>query len=122
MRVLVCGGRDLTDAAWVADRLGRLHAKRPITLLVHGAAPGADLAAELWARSAQVDYHAYPARWRADGPTSAGPRRNQRMLDAERDGLELVVAFPGGRGTADMVRRAAAAGVRIWEPGPRRPV
>jgi hypothetical protein len=28
---------------------------------------------------------------------------------------DLVVAFPGGRGTADMVRRANAAGVRVME-------
>lgn len=28
---------------------------------------------------------------------------------------DLVVAFPGARGTADMVRRARAAGVRVVE-------
>jgi hypothetical protein len=33
------------------------------------------------------------------------------MLDMEKP--DLVVAFPGGRGTADMVRRAKAAGVRV---------
>jgi len=27
-----------------------------------------------------------------------------------------VVAFPGGRGTEDMVRRAAAAGLKVWFP------
>lgn len=26
---------------------------------------------------------------------------------------DLVVAFPGGRGTADMVRRATAAGIEV---------
>jgi predicted Rossmann-fold nucleotide-binding protein len=35
------------------------------------------------------------------------------MLDMKPDG---VVAFPGGDGTADMVRRARAAGVKVWEP------
>jgi hypothetical protein len=30
-------------------------------------------------------------------------------------GPDLVVAFPGGRGTADMVRRAKAAGCEVLE-------
>jgi len=41
----------------------------------------------------------------------AGPLRNQRMIDEGRP--DLVVAFPGGKGTADMVRRAEAAGVKV---------
>jgi len=34
--------------------------------------------------------------------------RNQEMLDS---GIDLVVAFPDGRGTADMLRRVQLAGV-----------
>lgn len=52
---------------------------------------------------------------RADWATygdSAGPRRNQEMVDS---GLDLLIAFPGGMGTADMVRRAKAAGVPVEE-------
>ena len=30
---------------------------------------------------------------------------------------ELVIAFPGGDGTADMVERAKAAGIEIIEAG-----
>jgi len=43
----------------------------------------------------------------------AGPLRNQRMLDEGKP--DLVVAFPGGGGTKDMVRRAVSAGVAIHE-------
>jgi hypothetical protein len=50
--------------------------------------------------------------WKRHGP-AAGPMRNQRMLDW---GPDLVVAFAGGKGTADMVRRARAAGVDVIEP------
>jgi len=32
------------------------------------------------------------------------------MADA---GADLCIAFPGGRGTADMVRRARAAGIPV---------
>lgn len=42
---------------------------------------------------------------------SAGPRRNKQMLDEGRP--DLVVAFEGGRGTADMVKQAKAAGVEV---------
>jgi hypothetical protein len=53
-----------------------------------------------------------PADWKAHG-RAAGPIRNQRMIDEHRP--ELVVAAPGGRGTADMVRRARAAGIEVFE-------
>ena len=43
----------------------------------------------------------------------AGPLRNQRMLDEGKP--DLVVAFPGGGGTKDMVRRSVKAGVPIHE-------
>lgn len=46
--------------------------------------------------------------------TSAGLARNQRML--EQCSPSAVIAFPGGRGTADMVRRAEAAGLPVWRP------
>ena len=44
----------------------------------------------------------------------AGPIRNQRMLDAGQP--DLVVAFEGGRGTADMITRTKRAGIEILEP------
>lgn len=45
----------------------------------------------------------------------AGPDRNQRMIDEGRP--DLVVAFPGGRGTADMIRRATEAGIEVFRIG-----
>lgn len=48
---------------------------------------------------------------------AAGPIRNQHMIDTAKP--DLVVSFPGGAGTADMVRRAKAAGVRVIEVEPR---
>jgi len=37
------------------------------------------------------------------------------MLDEGK--ADLVVAFPGGRGTANMLSQARAADVRVWQPG-----
>jgi len=54
------------------------------------------------------------ANWAGLG-RKAGPIRNQEMLDQGRP--NMVVAFPGGRGTADMVRRARGAGVEVIEVG-----
>jgi hypothetical protein len=113
--VLVCGGRDYNDRRHVFDTLDRLHREQgPIARLVHGDAPGADRLSDAWGRQAGVDVKPYAADWRRFG-RSAGPRRNRKMLAEERAHLDLVVAFPGGNGTADMVAIARAAGVDVLE-------
>ncbi len=112
MRVLVCGGRDYADLEAVKETLYELHDRTPIAALVQGGAPGADALARLWAWANQVPLHTFAADWKAHGK-AAGPIRNQQMLDEGKP--DLVVAFPGGKGTADMVRRAKAAGVRVLE-------
>jgi hypothetical protein len=108
MRVIVCGGRDCDDGEAIYHALAELSGRPTI---VHGAARGADRLAGRVARGLCLDVEAYPADWQRHGK-GAGPIRNQQMLDA---GADLVIAFPGGRGTADMVRRARAAGVPVRE-------
>jgi UDP-N-acetylmuramoylalanine-D-glutamate ligase len=107
MRVLVCGGRDYDDKTLMFKVLDSLP---KITLLIAGDAKGADQMAHYWAAMREVTSKKYAAEWRVYGP-AAGPIRNQVML--ERGKPELVVAFPGGRGTADMVSRAKKAGVKV---------
>lgn len=110
MRVIVCGGRDYADADMVAKTLDQLHAGEPIDVLMHGAAPGADTLASAWAAKRGIPQISFPALWHVHG-RSAGPRRNAKMLADGRPGL--VVAFPGGRGTADMISQAERAGVPV---------
>lgn len=113
MRILVFGGRDYSDREAVFGALDRVARKYVITAVIHGAASGADSLAGDWARSRHVLECRYPADWQAEG-RSAGPKRNQRMLDEGKpDG---AIAFPGGRGTAGMKRRCEEAGVKVWEP------
>ena len=107
-RVLVCGGRDFDARTRVYNALDAL---RPIGLIIHGGANGADRLADDWAAWRCIERKVFKADWKKYGP-SAGPRRNAEMLRMLPD---LVVAFPGGRGTADMVRRAKAAGVFVME-------
>lgn len=110
MIVIVCGGRNYEDRDLVYIVLDRIHKETPITRIVHGGATGADYLGACWADSRGVPSGSYRARWDLHG-RAAGPLRNQRMLDEAKP--ELVVAFPGGRGTADMVDRARRARVVV---------
>jgi len=112
LRVLVCGGRNFHDFKLMAAELDRIHRSDGIALVISGAARGADTLAESWAALFGVGLVRFPADWARHGK-AAGPIRNQQMLDEGKP--DLVVAFPGGAGTADMVRRAKAAGVPVNE-------
>ncbi len=112
MRVLVCGGRDFVDREHLALALNRMHADRRFTVVIHRGARGADSLAGEWAAAHGIDVVVEQARWKEEG-RAAGPLRNQRMLELHRP--DFVIAFPGGRGTADMKRRASAAGLIVHE-------
>src|SRR5262245_24499598 len=119
MRVLVCGGRDYADSQTLADTMSRLRAERGISVVIAGGARGADTLAEEWAKANGIECIVFHADWATLG-RSAGPIRNKRMLDEGRP--DLVVAFPGGRGTSDMTRRALDAGIEVIVVGEPRPL
>ena len=122
MRLLVCGSRTWTDRARlsqvldqvVADHSDGQHGDGQV-VLIEGDARGADRLAGQLAHQRGWRLERYPADWTRQG-RAAGFRRNVRMLREGRP--DLVVAFTVGplaesRGTADMVRRAHAAGVPV---------
>lgn len=113
MRVLVCGGRYFEDRTAVFAALDAIHAITPIGVIIEGGARGADRLAGSWARVREVSHWKVPANWKRDG-NAAGMLRNGRML--EMCAPDVVLAFPGGTGTADMVRQAKAARVRVQAP------
>ena len=119
IRLVVTGGRDFTDGDAVFYVLDRVHRDRGVSVLIHGAAKGADSLAAAWARDRGVPVEPYPVTdWKfPDGSTdrSAGPRRNARML--ARGKPDACVAFAGGSGTAGMVRLCEAADVPVWRIG-----
>lgn len=106
--VLVAGGRSYWHRELIERTLSELHSRTPITLLVHGAAPGADTVAARWAVKAGVPQKAYPAAWERLG-RRAGPIRNQQMLDESEP--DRAVFFAGGAGTRDNRQRCRAAHV-----------
>ena len=132
--VIVAGGGRALD--WPGDQvtasLLRATAGRPVALLLHGGARGADRLIDHAARSLAWPVEVIAAEWGRYG-RAAGPLRNGLLL---RQALEhatpaqasvLVVAFPGAAGTASLLRQArhliAADGepialVEIKPPGP----
>jgi len=110
--VAVTGGRDYRDRARVFAVLDAEHETDGIAVLVHGACrSGTDAFADEWAHSRKVNVKWYPARWEFEGH-SAGPQRNRRMLDDAKP--HLVIAFPGGRGTASCIAEAHARHIPIY--------
>lgn len=140
MRILVCGGRDfanpipndhspenkraINEYRFVHKILNDLtveYSKEynpndnwlPIDItIISGAARGVDRAAADFAVVNFTQLEEYPADWKKYGK-SAGYKRNQQMLDEGKP--DLVVAFPGGKGTAMMVSIAKKANIPVRE-------
>lgn len=126
MRILVCGGRDFDDYPLLNSTLNDIcdefnlwftpdkymNCLPKIECLIHGGAKGADMWADYWAVHNWVPILEFKANWDLHGK-SAGPIRNKQMLDEGKP--DLVIAFPGGRGTANMIQQARKAGVKVRE-------
>lgn len=109
MRILVCGGRLFDDWRRVSVALDDILAPLNGAILLQGGAPGADRLAVKWAETRNVPVITFPANWRRG--KRAGPERNAFMLAEGKP--DMVVAFPGGPGTENMVTQAIAAGVKV---------
>jgi hypothetical protein len=116
LKILVCGGRDYNDHEFLFRALDHVHKdKGPVTGVIHGGASGADGLAGAWATAARIPVTAVHAKWNLYGK-AAGPLRNREMLGLKPD---LIVAFPGGRGTEDMCRQALDNGFTVYYPAGR---
>jgi len=140
MRILVCGGRNfanpipydhspenkkaMDEYKFVLNTLHNLSIEfskeynpndnwLPTDIvIINGKAKGVDSASSDWAIVNYAQLKEYPADWETHGK-AAGFIRNQQMLDEGKP--DLVIAFPGGSGTADMIRRAKKAGIEVRE-------
>ncbi len=111
MRILVCGGRDYTNT-YVMKAVLKDYFYGPEDCLICGMAKGADMMAFHYVDATDSHIECYPANWDEYG-RSAGPIRNQQMLDEGKP--DIVIAFPGGRGTAHMIKISKKAGVPVVE-------
>ena len=116
MKALICGGRDYAELTntkkpistrryeiqSVQSILAYLKHSLNITSIINGGAKGVDSCAHTWAIKNSLSTVKFPADWKQYGK-AAGHIRNSQMLLQNPD---MVVAFPGGKGTLDMVTKA----------------
>jgi len=139
MKVLVCGGRDFgniknrdrsdfvekeQEYLFGKDKLEEFAIENSIYYnpddnwlpfdieIITGMASGADSIGWDWATANWCKVHEYPADWKQHGK-SAGYIRNKQML--EEGEPDIVIAFPGGKGTAMMIKLAKDAGIEVKE-------
>lgn len=112
---IVTGGRDYADERRVKQVLG-WHQYQALPHgrfgILHGGATGADTLAHNWALRIGAPCVSMPADWGRLG-RRAGPIRNGQLLGLFGLQPYLVIAFPGGKGTADMVGQATALNIPV---------
>jgi len=122
IRAAVTGGR-YDSTTHTPNKLSRrqetelliLLDRRGISRLAHGAAAGYDTScayAVLLGRP-KIELAAHPVEPQ-DGPwPTAGHRRNRRMLETSQ--AQILIALPGGSGTAHCLSEALVMGLEVWE-------
>lgn len=112
MIVYVAGSRSYSDKRQIKAVLDAIHAERPITMLIEGGNLGTHRFAYYWARSVGGvrDIRVKVEQQEGEGIRAAERRSNTAALDY---GVELVVAFPGGFRTRDMIGQAESRGIAV---------
>lgn len=111
MKILICGTRNREPVEILEKIIDLFPAD---TVVIHGDARGVDRTAGLVAARRGLGVQVFPANWDTEG-ASAGPKRNQRMLEQNPDLVIAIHNEPGlGKGTADMVRRSKNGGIPVF--------
>jgi len=117
VKLCVTGGRKYSDRSTLFEVLDSTHELLGIDALGHGDAPGADALADEWCLLRGVPCERFAAEWtryRKPGRKNpAGAIRNRLMLTTFRP--DVVIAFPGGSGTADCVATARTLGITVLD-------
>jgi len=119
MKILICGGRDC-DPLQVRDYLNNNIKKifSDLSLgyyditIIQGGARGADHGAKLFADQHTYHMMEFPADWKKHGK-AAGPIRNRQMI--VEGNPDLIIAFPGGSGTMNMVKQGRDNNILVYE-------
>jgi len=109
-KILICGSRNWTNYWSIYDVISKLDKD---SIIIHGAAKGADTIAGVIANKLGLQVVPVPADWKKYG-RAAGPIRNKIMLDMNPD---LVIGFheniETSRGTKNMKEQAEKKGVEV---------
>jgi len=108
--IAVTGGRHYKNRQLVYQTLDRLLPGHDTdAVIIHGGATGADSLAADWAHTRGVHTAVVDALWwKFD--RSAGPIRNNIIAKLKPD---ILIAFPGGPGTGNMIRQAHEQGIMV---------
>ena len=114
--IIVCGGRYYTNKEFLWKQLDYWFPYLDGNILIHGGAKGADTIAGNWTLTQKgIGSIVYPANWDKHGK-SAGWVRNWDMANTKPTPI-AVLAFPGGKGTASMVKIARDKNIFVVELG-----
>jgi len=109
VRVIIAGGRDITDASLIVEAVAASGFQ--IASVVSGGASGVDSLGEDWARKCCVPVARFPADWKAHG-RAAGPKRNREM--AENADALIAIWDGASRGTKNMIETAQKLGLKVF--------
>lgn len=111
--VVVVGGRTFVNRVAVWSSLDRAHRHKPIATLIHGGTPGAEELSGEWALRLGLRVEVCRGDWARDEELAV-IRRNCRMMEIYKpDG---IIIFPGAVDCDDLVARAGAARIAVWQP------
>lgn len=129
MRVCICGPRDYYNYDVLCDAIEA--SGFDITEVVSGGADGVDKMGERWAKENGRKLKIFPAEWdnfklpgciikvrphdKKRYNSTAGFHRNGQMADY---GEAVIAIITGSHGTADMVKKAKLAGLKVFEYEP----
>lgn len=113
MKVLICGSRNFDNKELIRQVIDSLPSD---TVIIHGAASGADTIAGTLAKERGLKVVEFPADWKKYG-RSAGPIRNKQMLtESVPDRIHAFYTDKSkSKGTASMVKQAKRKGIEVFE-------
>lgn len=110
MKLIIAGGRDFNDYELLKRAVDFYLSKtdKRDVIIISGCARGADSLGERYAHENSMELWKFPADWDKHGK-AAGHIRNTEMAEVATH----LIAFPGGRGTKNMIQTAQRKGLRV---------
>ena len=116
LTAVVCGGREYTDKKFMFNILDDFL----LDTIIHGDARGADSLCSEYCKNHNIKEVSVSTKWKEYKSgnhwikqKTAGLEANTKMLDIKPD---IVIAFPGGRGTRETLRKAKSRSIRVIQP------
>lgn len=108
MKIIIAGGRDYLPNEEEKETVKNILKENQVTGIVSGCATGVDTWAIDLGSELELSIDLFPADWKQHG-RSAGPIRNGLMAQY----ADMLIAFPGGRGTDNMIKQATEKGLKV---------